>query len=694
MKQFRGEAVKRFLLWAAIAGLLSGVAVAAPQQPAEDGPVDRAEAYYRFSVAHLYHRLALQFARQEYVDRAIEEYQAAMEADPSSDYIPQQLIELYAAGNRLEDAIKLANEVTERHPESYGVRKLLGDIYRSYAYDRRRGLDRDMASNAIAEYEKALEIRDDDDEVSLALGGLYLDLGEPDKAKERFEHVLELKPNDSRALAGLAQYHVKTGDSAGAIEALEKVIKATGPQRTYLQQLATVYADQGRFSEAADAYRRLLEQAQDGAGGNSLQDREMLAESLIRAGQLEEAREQFETLSDLLPRNSLYLLRLSQIYRQQRRLEDAWEKLREAQRLSPDDLDIKYNTVLLLDMEGRLDEAIQGLEQILSDTERDDYEPAQRANRQVFIENLAGLLRRQEKYEKARESYAGLVELNPEAAPRAALLTIDTFRAERDFDRALEESAGAVEEHTDDFPLSLQRANLLAETGDPKAADALLREMLEGEPSDIDIYLTIAQAWQKGKDFERASKALDDADDLVDEDDQARIAVLFSRGSILERFQRFEESESAFRELLELDPDNSSALNYLGYMLADRGVKLDEAHGMIQRALDLEPENGAYLDSLGWVYYRQDKLELAKRYLERSLERYGRDPVVLTHLGDVYFKLGDTEKAKEHWMMGLEEWARSAVADRDDKEIAELRSKLSKIGAEVSKVEEEPSPQR
>ncbi len=693
MKRFRGVAVKGIILSAALTAFLPTSAISAPQEAATEAPADRSDAYYRFSVAHLYHRLALQFARQEYVDRAIEEYQAAMEADPSSDYIPQQLIELYAASNRLEDAIKLANEVTARSPNSYGVRKLLGDIYRSYAYDRRRGLDREMARNAIAEYEKALEIRSDDEELSVALGGLYLDLGEAEKGKARFEKVLELKPNDPRALAGLAQYYVKEGDSASAIDALEKVIKAAGPQRTYLQQLATVYADQGRFADAAEAYRRLLEQAQEGDGGNSLQDREMLAESLIRAGELDEAREQFEQLTELLPRNALYQLRLSQIYRQQRRFEDAWEKLREAQRLAPDDLDIKYNTVLLLDMEGRLDEAVEGLQQILDDTARDEYEPAQQANRLVFIENLAGLMRRQEKFAEARDVYASMVDLNEEAAARAALLTVDTYRAERDFDQALKDSAEAVDAHPDDFPLALQRANLLAETGDAAAADTLLRTLLKGDSSDIDIYLTIAQVWQKGKDPDKAVAALDEAGKLA-EGPEAKIAVLFSRGSVLERLQQLEQSEAAFRELLGLDPDNSSALNYLGYMLADQGVKLDEAHGMIQRALDLEPENGAYLDSLGWVYYQQDKLELAKRYLERSLERYGRDPVVLTHLGDVYFKLGDTEQAKKHWMMGLEEWAKSAVADRDDKEIAELRSKLTKIGAEVSQAEEGRTPQR
>ena len=52
-------------------------------------------------------------------------------------------------------------------------------------------------------------------------------------------------------------------------------------------------------------------------------------------------------------------------------------------------------------------------------------------------------------------------------------------------------------------------------------------------------------------------------------------------------------------------------LNYLGYMLADRGTRLDEALD-ISAAVALDPANGAYLDSLGWVYYKMGNYELAE----------------------------------------------------------------------------------
>jgi predicted Zn-dependent protease len=258
----------------------------------------------------------------------------------------------------------------------------------------------------------------------------------------------------------------------------------------------------------------------------------------------------------------------------------------------------------------------------------------------------------------------------------------------------LAESKAAVEEFADDRALKMQRSTLLAEQGQAIDGVKLLRGELEGEKTDLEIYLTLVQVYEKGKMYDEGVQAAEEAAKLA-EGERAELGVLFAHASILERAKRFDESEAKFRALLEKDPDNAGALNYLGYMLADRNVKLEEAHDIIQNALDLEPENGAYLDSLGWVYYRQDKLQLAERYLTRSLEQFGRDPVVHTHLGDVYYKLGNNDQARKHWERGLEEWRKSALADQDLAEMSELEEKLEKLGVKVSNAgQDEKSSQK
>src|SRR6185436_9545992 len=105
---------------------------------------------------------------------------------------------------------------------------------------------------------------------------------------------------------------------------------------------------------------------------------------------------------------------------------------------------------------------------------------------------------------------------------------------------------------------------------------------------------------------------------------------------------------------------NPGALNYLGYMLADRNVRLEEAHQMIKKALELDPENGAYLDSLGWVYFRQGNLMEAESILIRAIQKMGKDPTVHDHLADVYFKQGKIKEAVAQWQNSIKEFQAAA----------------------------------
>jgi tetratricopeptide (TPR) repeat protein len=153
------------------------------------------------------------------------------------------------------------------------------------------------------------------------------------------------------------------------------------------------------------------------------------------------------------------------------------------------------------------------------------------------------------------------------------------------------------------------------------------------------------------------------------------------RGAMFERMKKFAESEAEFKKAIDLNPKNASALNYLGYMLADRNVRLQEAYSLIARALDLEPQNGAFLDSMGWVYFRMGKLIEAETYLLRALEKAGRDPAIHDHLGDVYSRQGKLKEAIAQWERSLKAWESSSPGDVDQTEIAKVTKKLE--GAKV-----------
>jgi tetratricopeptide (TPR) repeat protein len=162
---------------------------------------------------------------------------------------------------------------------------------------------------------------------------------------------------------------------------------------------------------------------------------------------------------------------------------------------------------------------------------------------------------------------------------------------------------------------------------------------------------------------------------------------LFMRGSMFEREKKYDQAEKMFRQVLETDPSNASALNYLGYMLADQNVRLQEAQDLLNRAVRIEPNNYAFLDSLGWVYYRLNRLDEAERHLTRSLQLMSKDPTIHDHLGDVYFKEGKLKEAISQWQSSLKEWNASSPADIEPDEVAKVQRKLD--GARVRLAKEQ-----
>jgi tetratricopeptide (TPR) repeat protein len=656
---------------------------AAPQTPNKGRTADdrKSAAYYHYSLAHLNEQLAISHTRQEYVDAAVSEYKLAIEADPASSYVRLQLASLYARTDHLNDAVAEIEKVLAQDASDIEARRLLGQVYRSYAAERNNEIDPELLRKSIEQYEKILEIDAADKDSLLQLANLYRAAEQPDKAEAVLQRLLKVEPDSADALSTLALMYLDRGDTDAAIEAFEKVHAKGIANRGQLSALGAAYERAGRNDEAAKIFAEVVEM-----GGNTTAARASLAHNLVLAGEYDQALEQFQLLVKAEPENPEHYLRLSQIYRQKQDFDSAWTYLHKAQEIAPQSLEVQYNAVLLLEDQERTDEAIEAMQKLIQSTEKssaDQYTARDRQNRALFFEQLGLLHRSRQGYAEARQAFASMGEADPDVKSRALAQTIDTYRAARDYDAARSASQKALAEFPADRQLAMLRATVLAETGDAAEGVKILNKLLTGNARDRDVFIALSQIYEKGKRYDDAVEALEKATALSSSEG-AKLGVLFAYGSVLERAKRFDQAEEKFREVLRLDPDNSSAMNYLGYMLADLNKSLDEAHDMIQKALDSEPDNGAYLDSLGWVYYRQDKLDLAERYLLRSLEKITSDPIVHSHLGDVYFKQGKLEQAKQQWELSQQAWEKSPQADRDPAEIAKLKQKLADLNAHLS----------
>ena len=119
----------------------------------------------------------------------------------------------------------------------------------------------------------------------------------------------------------------------------------------------------------------------------------------------------------------------------------------------------------------------------------------------------------------------------------------------------------------------------------------------------------------------------------------------FLLGVVFDEAKMHEKVISSMKKVLELDPEHTNALNYIGYSYAERGIELDAAEAFVKKALALKPESGHILDSLGWVYYKKGEFAKAVKELERAMKLLPEDPIVNEHLGDAYLKNNNKKKA-------------------------------------------------
>jgi len=129
--------------------------------------------------------------------------------------------------------------------------------------------------------------------------------------------------------------------------------------------------------------------------------------------------------------------------------------------------------------------------------------------------------------------------------------------------------------------------------------------------------------------------------------------VLYMRGLVHERADNIDAAEADFRAILEIEPDNTTALNALGYTLADRTERYAEAYELITRAYSQRPDDAAVVDSYGWILYRLGRLDEALVQLRRAYALFP-DGEIASNLAVVLWELGHYQEAREVLAEGLQ----------------------------------------
>ncbi len=655
---------------AVIAILAAGCAAWGQNTPTGTAPADHASAYYHYALAHIYAELAGEPGGREYIDNAVENYKDALKADPDSGAISEELADFYyVQAGLLGDAEKGAKDALAANPKDLAALRLLARIYTSQIGGPQNKINPDMLRNAVEQYKKITEIASKDVDAWVMLGRLEKASQDNAEAERAYKKALEADPDNEDALTGLSLVYLDLGNSQAAADTL-RTLAEKNPSPRSLQALAETYEQMKEFGLAADALKKALGMNPPNVG----EIKQALAQDLISAQKFGDALQVYQGLVADDPEDAQSYLRMSQIYRQQRSSRMRARPPTKRWPSDPANLEIRYNQVSILEAEGKTQQAIQTLKDILDSTAKKTYSRPDRSSRVVLLQRLAELYRGVEQTEPAVDAFRQMADLDPDVAPRAAAEIVETYRSGHEFAKAQQEADAALKKFPDDRGLHVEHATVLADLGKTDAAVAEVKKLMDGK-SDLETYLALAGLYDKGHKFDDASKSLDAAEKLAKGDDQKE-NIWFKRGAMYERMKKIDLSEAEFRKVLKVDPDFDEALNYIGYMLADRNMRLPESLELITKALTLSPENGAYLDSLGWVYFRLGRLKEAEENLRRAVDKTPSDPTVHDHLAQVLMAESKTQEAIQQWQTSLKNWDAGAPADLEPAEVAKVKSNL------------------
>jgi tetratricopeptide (TPR) repeat protein len=654
---------------------------AAPNQP------NRTDAYFHFQLGHVDEDMAAVTGRDEFATKAVDEYKAALEADPNSAYLETALAELYARTGNIHDAVREAQDVIGRDPDNVDARRLLGRIYLRSVGDL-QGAAQSETDNVIHlatdEYEQIVRLDPSSIEDHLLLGRLYRLNGETGKAETEFRTAVKLQPSSEDAVTTLALLYNEEGDPGRALDILQSVSEAERTPRID-SVLGYTYGQKKDYTRSIDAYRKAV--AQDGDDLDALRG---LAENLLNDNQTEAALEQYKKIAAADPQDAQTLLHMAEIYRRDGQFEKALDTLSKAQSIAPDSMEIEYNRAVVDEAMGKFDEAARQVDELLTRTEKPDgsYSASERNNRAIFLERLGMVYRDQNKTQLAVDAFRKMVALGDDAAVRGYQQIVECYRDAKDWAAATATAREAVEKFPTDTGLQMTLAGQEADNGQGDAALARVKAMLKGDPSsDREVWIALVQMNSRLRRYPDAEKALAKALELSTKPDE-KDYVNFIAGSIYEREKKYDQAEVYFRKVLASDPKSATALNYLGYMLADRGTRLEEALALIRRAVALDPQNGAYLDSLGWVHFKMGKYDLAEAELRKAADRLDNDPTVHEHLGDVYQKTSRLRLAVAQWERSLQEWKRTVPAEVEASDVAKVQKKLDEAKVKLAKGQE------
>jgi tetratricopeptide (TPR) repeat protein len=438
------------------------------------------------------------------------------------------------------------------------------------------------------------------DEAYSLMGKIFTVTGDRDRAIEAYYKALEIKPDDKELYIFTGSLQATQKLHAEAEKTFERMIRQFPDEKEGYFYLGKVYTETEQFDKAIETFRKLLSKDVDSAS----QVHSELGAVYHLQKNYQEAEKHFKEAIRFDPQNMNARLNLGQALAVQEKFEESYQVFEELSKLAPSNMSFRIRMALILAAQKQFDKARELLDKILQDKPGLD---------QVRF-HLGRVLREQGKVEEAEKEFSEIRRGSPSFVNSRVALAL-MFLKRQEFAKTIR----------------------------------YIDEAIQTDLKDPDLHQIRGSVLEELHRYDEALKSYAKATEL----DPLNTRLQYSIGNAYEKSGRRTRGIEQMEKIIQENPDDASALNFIGYTLLMMDQDLERSGQLIRKALSLKPDDGYIIDSLGWLLLKTGDTDKSLENLKKAAEKVKSDPIVADHLGDAYLKKGMKSDAAQAYRRSL-----------------------------------------
>lgn len=470
-----------------------------------------------------------------------------------------------------------------------------------------------------------------DEKVGLILAGVYTGIDQEEKARVVYQQILKRNPKNEDACIFLGKSYAINKDIPKAVAQLNSCSAKDPKNGMYDYYLGKIYLDQDSVVKAIAAFK------------SAHKRQPSLSQAVSALGILYEEKENFKEAISLykdhlkkFPSDQNILARIVQLLFLKEQFQEVISYAEKLSDLEPDNLNLKVKLGILYTDARKYDEAISIFKDLLVAAPKSDK----------ILYYLGAIYQEMNEYDDSIEFFNQI--------PASSALYTDSA-----IQMANMLSSLAQNEYYEGATEKVWRTAFLNHVN---------QKLEEFKEMRVEFSVIKSGFYESVDEYKAAMETM-----MVVQDEKSfSTQHKYYLANLYEKEKRYEDSTALIMGIIEKEPKNAHAWNFLGYSLLVRGGELEKAYEYIQTALKINPEDGYIRDSLGWYYFKKGEVKKALSELELAHKKVPDDIEILKHLATIHRELKDYSKAKNYLRSAL----KHARYESEKKEILANMEKL------------------